>query len=63
MARNTVSVRELWEMAGMGESHFYKLVREGRGPRRIAEGSSHMATVEEARRWLGELERESGRRG
>ena len=55
MNRKTLPIRELWRMAGMGESHFYKLIRQGRGPHLIREGASHMVTMEEADRWLADL--------
>lgn len=53
--RKTIPIREVWEMAGMGESHFYKLVRAGRGPRTIREGSHHVVLVEDAEAWLKDL--------
>ena len=53
--RKTIPIREVWEMAGMRESHFYKLVREGRGPRTIREGSLHMVLVADAEAWLNDL--------
>ncbi len=53
--RKTVPIREVWEMAGMRESHFYKLVREGRGPRTIREGSLHVVLVVDAEAWLHDL--------
>ena len=53
--RKTIPVRELWEMAGMAESHFYKLVRTGRGPRAIREGGRHMVMTCDADQWLTEL--------
>ncbi len=53
--RKTIPVREVWEMAGMGESRFYKLVREGRGPRTIREGAHHVVLIEDVEVWLQEL--------
>ncbi len=53
--RKTIPLREVWEMAGMGESHYYKLVREGRGPRTIREGVNHVVLVEDAHAWLRDL--------
>lgn len=53
--RKTIPIRDVWQMAGMGESHFYKLVREGRGPRTIREGSHHVVLANDADEWLQEL--------
>ncbi len=53
--RKTIPIREVWEMAGMRESTFYKLVREGRGPRTIRGGSLHVVLVGDAEAWLQEL--------
>ncbi len=53
--RKTIPIRELWEMAGMGESHFYKLVRAGRGPRTTREGGRHVVLVNDAEQWLAQL--------
>ncbi len=55
LKRKTIPVREIWEMAGMGESHFYKLVRDGRGPRTIREGAHHVVLVKDAEAWLDQL--------
>ena len=57
LIRKTMTVRELWEMAGMGESTFYKLVRTGRGPRTIMEGGRHVVLVSDAEQWLSKLAR------
>lgn len=55
LSRKTIPVRELWEMAGMGESKFYKLARSGRGPRTIREGGRHVVVVKDAEQWLSQL--------
>ena len=61
--RKTISVRELWRMAGMAEAHFYKMVRNGRGPRTIREGARHMVRISDAERWLKDLAESSNGKG
>ncbi len=55
ISRKTIPIKDLWESAGMGESHYYKLVRSGRGPRTIREGAHHVVRIADAERWLANL--------
>jgi hypothetical protein len=57
--RLAFNIPELCEAARISEGFYFKLKREGRGPREMKMGARTLVSVDAAKRWLRAFERET----
>ncbi len=54
--RQTYSVSEFCRAHGISRAHFYKLLRDGRGPRIMKVGNRTLVSCEAAQEWRRAME-------